>query len=465
MSKARVLIVDDEKSMRDLLSITLEKEGYDVETAAGGELAIEMLHRETVDAVITDLRMPKVDGLQVLRAAKEISPDIAVIVITAVASTETAVEAMKLGAYDYITKPFKLDEVNLIVRNALERKRLRDENLYLRRQLETQHRFENIIGKSNRIAEVFDTIRKIADSPSTAMITGESGTGKELVARAIHFNSYRRDKPFMSVNCGAIPEGLMESELFGHVRGAFTGAVSNKVGLFSAAEGGTLFLDEITEIPPLLQVKLLRAIQLREIRRVGDTKDMKTDVRLIAASNRDLEGAVQEGVLREDLFYRLNVIPIQLPPLRERREDIPLLIAHFLQKFSKELGKDARGVTPEAMIVLERYHWPGNIRELENVLERAIVLGGGEMVSVESLPESVRRERPVKGLENVEIPEDGLDLEATLDAIEGRYLQRALDRTGGVQTKAAELLKMTFRQFRYKLQKHQTMRKSQSIEA
>ena len=465
MSKARVLIVDDEKSMRDLLSITLEKEGYDVETAAGGELAIEMLHREMVDAVITDLRMPKVDGLQVLRAAKEISPDIAVIVITAVASTETAVEAMKLGAYDYITKPFKLDEVNLIVRNALERKRLRDENLYLRRQLETQHRFENIIGKSARIAVVFDTIRKIADSPSTAMITGESGTGKELVARAIHFNSYRRDKPFMSVNCGAIPEGLMESELFGHVRGAFTGAVSNKVGLFSAAEGGTLFLDEITEIPPLLQVKLLRAIQLREIRRVGDTKDMKTDVRLIAASNRDLEGAVQEGILREDLFYRLNVIPIQLPPLRERREDIPLLIAHFLQKFSKELGKDVRAVAPEAMAVLERYHWPGNIRELENVLERAIVLGGADMVGVESLPESVRRERPVKGLESVEIPEDGLDLEATLDAIEGRYLQRALDRTGGVQTKAAELLKMTFRQFRYKLQKHQTMRKSQSIEA
>src|SRR5262245_12203861 len=465
MSKARVLIVDDEKSMRDLLSITLEKEGYDVDTAAGGELAIEMLHRETVDAVITDLRMPKVDGLQVLRAAKEISPDIAVIVITAVASTETAVEAMKLGAYDYLTKPFKLDEANLIVRNALERKRLKDENLYLRRQLETQHRFENIIGKSGRIAEVFDTIRKIADSPSTAMITGESGTGKELVARAVHFNSLRRDKPFVSVNCGAIPEGLMESELFGHVRGAFTGAVANKVGLFSAAESGTLFLDEITEIPPLLQVKLLRAIQTREIRRVGDTKDLKTDVRLIAASNRDLEGAVQEGILREDLFYRLNVIPIQLPPLRERREDIPLLVAHFLQKFGKELGKDVRGVTPEAMAVLERHHWPGNIRELENVLERAIVLGAGDMLTVDSLPESVRRERPVKGLENVDIPEDGLDLEATLDTIEGRYLQRALDRTGGVQTKAAELLKMTFRQFRYKLQKHQMMRKNAAADA
>ena len=459
MAKARVLVVDDEKSMRDLLSITLEKEGYDVLTAAGGEAAIEALRRDATDAVITDLRMPKVDGLQVLRAAKEISPDVAVIVITAVASTETAVEAMKLGAYDYITKPFKLDEVSLIVRNALERKRLRDENLYLRKQLETQHRFENIIGKSGRILEVFDTIRKISDSPSTAMITGESGTGKELVARAIHFNSLRRDKPFVSVNCGAIPEGLMEAELFGHVRGAFTGAVSNKIGLFSAGEGGTLFLDEITEIPPLLQVKLLRAIQTREIRRVGDTKDMKTDVRLIAASNRNLEDAVKDGILREDLYYRLNVIPIQLPPLRERREDIPLLVAHFLQKFGKDLGKEARGVAPEAMIVLERYHWPGNIRELENVLERAIVLGAGDVLGIESLPETLRRERPVKGMEAVELPEDGLDLEATLDTIERGYLQRALDRTGGVQTKAAELLKMTFRQFRYKLQKHSLVRK------
>ena len=465
MAKARVLVVDDEKSMRDLLSITLEKEGYDVVTAAGGEAAIEALRRDATDAVITDLRMPKVDGLQVLRAAKEISPDMAVIVITAVASTETAVEAMKLGAYDYITKPFKLDEVSLIVRNALERKRLRDENLYLRKQLETQHRFENIIGKSGRILEVFDTIRKISDSPSTAMITGESGTGKELVARAIHFNSLRRDKPFVSVNCGAIPEGLMESELFGHVRGAFTGAVSNKIGLFSAGEGGTLFLDEITEIPPLLQVKLLRAIQTREIRRVGDTKDIKTDVRLIAASNRNLEDAVRDGVLREDLYYRLNVIPIQLPPLRERREDIPLLVAHFLQKFGKELGKGARGVAPDAMGVLERYHWPGNIRELENVLERAIVLGAGEMLSVESLPETLRRERPVKGMEAVELPEDGLDLEATLDTIERGYLQRALDRTGGVQTKAAELLKMTFRQFRYKLQKHSLVRKGSGGDA
>ncbi len=464
MSAARVLVVDDEKSMRDLLTITLEKAGYDVTAAEGGEAAIEAIRKDSFDTIITDLRMPRVDGMQVLRAARDLSPETAVIVVTAVASTETAVEAMKLGAYDYITKPFKLDEVDLIIKNGLERKRLRDENLYLRRQLETQHRFENIIGKSARIQEVFDTIRKIADSPATAMVSGESGTGKELVARAIHFNSLRRDKPFVSVNCGAIPEGLMESELFGHVKGSFTGAVANKVGLFAAAEGGTLFLDEITEIPPLLQVKLVRAIQAREIRRVGDTKDIKTDVRLIAASNRDLETAVREGVMREDLFYRLNVIPIHLPPLRERREDIAFLVAHFIQKFSKELGKDVRGVTPQAMAVLERHHWPGNIRELENAVERAIVLGTAEMVGLDSLPESVRRERPAREPEVLDLPEEGVDLEATLDDLERRYLRMALERTQGVQTKAAELLRMTFRQFRYKLQKHSLARRPVAAE-
>jgi two-component system response regulator PilR (NtrC family) len=460
MSAARILIVDDERSMRDLLAMTLAKAGHDVTAVDGGEAAIEAIRKETFDGIITDLRMPRVDGMEVLRAARALSPETAVIVVTAVASTETAVEAMKLGAYDYITKPFKLDEVNLILTNGLERKRLRDENLYLRRQLETQHRFENIIGKSGRIVEVFNTIRKIADSPATAMITGESGTGKELVARAIHFNSQRRDKSFVSVNCGAIPEGLMESELFGHVKGSFTGAVANKIGLFAAAEGGTLFLDEITEIPPLLQVKLVRAIQMREVRRVGDTRDIKTDVRLIAASNRDLETAVREGVMREDLFYRLNVIPIELPPLRERHEDIPLLVAHFIQRFSKELGKDVRGVTPEAMAVLERHHWPGNIRELENAIERAIVLGSGDMVGVDALPESVRRERPAREPELLDVPDEGLDLDAMLDDLERRYLQIALERTRGVQTKAAELLRMTFRQFRYKVQKHNLGRRA-----
>jgi len=463
MADARVLVVDDEKSMRDLLAINLEREGYEVITVDGGEAAIETIRRELVDAVITDLRMPKVDGLAVLRAAKERAPETAVLMITAVGSTETALEAMKLGAYDYITKPFKLDEINLIVRRALERKKLWDENLYLRKQLETQHRFDNIIGKSPRILEVFETIRKIADGPSTVMVTGESGTGKELVARAIHFNSNRRARPFTSVNCGAIPENLMESELFGHVKGAFTGAIANKVGLFQTAEGGTLFLDEITEIAPSLQVKLLRAIQEREVRRVGDTRDVKVDARLIAASNRDLEEAVSEGDLREDLFYRLNVIPIHLPPLRERREDIPILVSHFLQKFARQLGREVRGVSPEALAVLERHQWPGNIRELENVLERAIVLGGSDVVAAEALPESVRRERPAKGME-IDLPEDGMDLDATLDNLERRYLQRALDRTSGVQTKAAELLRMTFRQFRYKLQKHGMARKGAAEE-
>jgi two-component system response regulator PilR (NtrC family) len=285
------------------------------------------------------------------------------------------------------------------------------------------------------------------------MITGESGTGKELVARAIHFNSNRRDKPFVSVNCGAIPEGLMESELFGHVKGSFTGATANKTGLFSAADGGTLFLDEITEIPGVLQVKLLRAIQEREIRRVGDTKDTKVDVRLIAASNKDVEKAVAEGVLREDLFYRINVIPIHLPALRERREDIPLLATHFLQKFGKALGKEMKGISADALQLLEIYHWPGNIRELENAIERSIVLGTGDVLAADSLPAAVRRQRPPTGIE-VDLPPEGLDLEANLDQIERALLLKALERTGGVQTRAADLLKMTFRQFRYKLQKH-----------
>jgi two-component system response regulator PilR (NtrC family) len=453
MADARILVVDDERSMREVLFSMLKNEGYDVTVAEGGEAAIEAVRRETFDAIITDVRMPKVDGLQVLKAAKELSPSTVVIMITAFGSSETAVEAMKLGAYDYITKPFKYDEVTLNIKRALERKRLRDENLNLKRRLETQYRFENIVGKSAKIVEVFDTIRKIADSHSTVMITGESGTGKELVAQAIHVNSQRRDKPFISVNCGAIPEGLMESELFGHVKGAFTGAVVNKVGLFSAADCGTLFLDEITEIPALLQVNLLRAIQEREIRRVGDTKDMKVDVRLIAATNKDLEAAVGDGTLREDLFYRLNVIPIHLPSLRERVEDIPLLVAHFLQKFGKELGKEVRGVSPEVLALLEQYHWPGNIRELENVVERALVLGTGDILTVDSLPESVRRQPQPRGMD-LDLPEAGLDLDATLDQIERRLLEKALERTKGVQTRAAELLRLSFRQFRYKLQKH-----------
>ena len=316
MPDTRVLVVDDERSMRDLLAIMLRQAGHDVTVAEGGEQAIEAFKSEAYDLVITDLRMRKVDGLAVLRAAKEISPQTVVLVITAFASTETAVEAMKLGAYDYITKPFKMDEVRLIIANALERKRLQDENTTLKRQLRRERGFENFVGRSRQMLEVFETIRKTADSVSNVLVTGESGTGKELVAQAIHHESSRRNGPFVSVNCGAIPETLMESELFGHVKGAFTGAVATTVGLFSAADGGTLFLDEVTEIPQSVQVKLLRAIQEREIRRVGDTRDVKVDVRLVAASNRDVAKAVAEGVIREPLFSRPNVPPIPLPPLR-----------------------------------------------------------------------------------------------------------------------------------------------------
>ena len=452
MADERILVVDDERSMRDLLGITLRQAGYDVTLADGGEAAVEALKSDVFDLVITDLRMRQVDGIGVLRAAKEHAPQTVVLVVTAFASTETAVEAMKLGAYDYVTKPFKLDEIKLTIANAVERKRLQDENQALRRQLRHARGFENFIAKSRRMLEVFETIRKTADGMSTVLITGESGTGKELVAQAVHQESARRHGPFISVNCGAIPEGLMESELFGHVRGAFTGAVANTLGLFSAAAGGTLFLDEITEIPPSVQVKLLRAIQEREIRRVGDTRDTKVDVRLIAASNRDVAKAVADSSLREDLFYRLNVIPIHLPPLRERREDIPLLAAHLIRRISREIGKDVAGVTPEALAVLERYRWPGNVRELENVIERALVLGSGTMLGIDALPPDLRWSRDAGDIPG-ELPETGFDLETTLDRIEQRYIQLALERTGGVQTRAAELLGVSFRQFRYKMQK------------
>jgi two-component system response regulator PilR (NtrC family) len=452
VAEARILVVDDERSMRDLLAIALRQVGYDVSLADGGEAAVAALDADAFDLVITDLRMRRMDGLAVLRAVKERSPRTVVLMITAYASTETAVEAMKLGAYDYVTKPFKLDELRMTVEKALERKRLEDENVALRHQLHRERGFENFVARSPKMLEVFETIRKSAQTNSTVMVTGESGTGKELVAQAIHHESQRRRGPFVSVNCGAIPEGLLESELFGHVRGAFTGAVSSTQGLFAAAEGGTLFLDEITELPSVVQVKLLRAIQEREIRRVGDTRDVKVDVRIIAASNRDLTRAVADGILREDLFYRLNVIPLQLPPLRERREDIPLLVAHFIQKLAREAGKKVTGVTPEAMGVLEAYHWPGNIRELENVIERAVVLGNAEIVGVDALPAALHGPRDSQDVP-VDLGTPGFSLDETLERIEQRYMQMALERTGGIQMRAAELLGMSFRQFRYKLQK------------
>ena len=453
MSETRVLVVDDERSMRELLAITLRQAGYEVTLAEGGDAAIEHLREGPFDLVVTDLRMQGTDGLAVLRGALEHSPDTVVVVVTAYASTETAVEAMKLGAYDYITKPFKLDEIRVKLANALERKRLKDENRSLRRQLGKERPFANFIVKSAQMLGVIDMIRKTADSDSTVMVTGESGTGKEVVAQAIHAASGRRDGPFVSVNCGAVPESLMEAELFGHVKGAFTGAINSSEGLFASANGGTLFLDEITEIATSLQVKLLRAIQERQVRRVGDVRDVPIDVRLVAASNRDLPRAVAEGVLREDLFYRLNVIPIHLPPLRERRDDIPALVAHFIEKVAGAQGKPVPAVTPEALALLEAHQWPGNIRELANVIERAMVLGNGPAIDVEALPADFRHPA-APGDIPVEFPAAGLDLEATLARIEQRYIEMALERTSGVQTRAAELLRVSFRQFRYKLRKH-----------
>jgi two-component system response regulator PilR (NtrC family) len=453
MPEARVLVVDDERSMREVLAITLQHAGYDVTVADRGAAAIARLADGAFDIVLTDLRMPDTDGMAVLRAVREHDAETIVIVMTAYASTESAVEAMKLGAYDYVTKPFKLDEIRVKLGNALERKRLKDENRALRRQLTGRAPLDGFIGRSAAMQTVFDTIGKIADSASTVLVTGESGTGKELVARAIHETSHRKGRPFVSINCGAMPETLMESELFGHVKGAFTGAVAASEGLFAAADGGTLFLDEITEIAPPLQVKLLRAIQERQVRRIGDVRDIAFDVRLIAASNRNVERAVAEGVLRGDLFYRLNVIPIHLPPLRDRRDDIPLLVAHFIEKVAAAQRKPVRRITPAALALLEAHSWPGNVRELENVVERAMVLGTGDVLDVDALPAEIGQAVSID-VPAVDLPVDGVDLEATLARIEQRYIEMALQRTRGVQTKAAELLGVSFRQFRYKVRKH-----------
>jgi two-component system response regulator PilR (NtrC family) len=449
-AKYRLLVVDDEESMREFLTIMLQREGYLVDTAADGAQAVARLKEQGYDLVVSDIKMPRLNGFELLAQVRERSPDTAVIMVTAFSTTEEAVEAMKQGAYDYITKPFKNEEIRLIVRNALERKSLRQENLELKRELERRYAFGNLIGKSKKMQEVFDLIRKVAASRANVLITGESGTGKELVARAVHFNSERKERPFVAVNCGAIPENLLESELFGHEKGSFTGAVQQKAGLFEVADGGTLFLDEIGELPAMMQVKLLRVLQEREFRRVGGTKNIQVDVRLTAATNKELEAEVGAGRFREDLFYRLNVIRIALPPLRERREDIPLLIEHLCRTLT---GREAVAVTEGAMRRLLDYHWPGNVRELENVLERCMVLGHSERITETCLPPAFQGGSASAGALSTEIPEAGLDLDVYLGGIEREILLKALEKTGGVRKKAAELLGITFRSIRYRLAK------------
>ncbi|TAJ09603.1 MAG: sigma-54-dependent Fis family transcriptional regulator [Nitrospirae bacterium] len=451
----KILIVDDEQSMRDVLSIMLKRAGYAVTVAADGEEAVAQLGKDIFDLVITDLKMPKVGGLDVLKAVKDSSPDTVVLVITAFASTETAVEAMKRGAYDYLTKPFQVDEVQLIIRNALEKRRLSTENMLLKRELASQSSFAQIVGQSDAMQKVFDMVRKVADSKSNVLICGESGTGKELVARAIHYNSARSRLPFVAINCGALPEPLLESELFGHMKGSFTGAVSNKAGLFEVANGGTIFLDEIGETTPTMQVKLLRVIQEREFRRVGGTRDLKVDVRIVAATNKDLEKAVADGSFREDLYYRLDVIPINLPPLRMRAGDIPLLAKHFLERFAKASSKPVPELTSGAMHLLLEHEWRGNVREMENLIERAVAFASGPQITEEDINSWLHRPaaQPQAGYPT-DLPTDGLDLEELINRIEKDLLLKALERARWVKKKAARLLKLNTRSFRYRLEKY-----------
>lgn len=449
-----ILIVDDEQSMRDFLAIMLRKEGYEIVTVEDGEEATKAVEDDIYDLVITDLKMPGLDGLQVLRHVKRISPNTHVIVITAYSSTEDAVLAMKQGALDYITKPFEIEKIKIVIRNALERKKLHDEHEYYKRQYEHKFDTSSIIGNSEAIRHIFDIIQRVSQSKSTILITGESGTGKELIARAIHHNSPRRDQPFVAVNCGAIPENLLESELFGHMKGAFTGAIANKTGLFELADKGTLFLDEVGELPLMIQVKLLRVLQEKQFKRVGGVKDISVDVRIITATNRDLQKMVQENNFREDLFYRLNVIPVHVPPLRNRKEDIPLLARHFLDKYNREIGKHFTHITDEAMAQLMASDWPGNIRELENAIERAVALETEPVIDVASLPDSIRgASAQFTPLIPVDIPPEGLDLENIVGEVEKDLLVKALEKTGWVKKHAAKLLHLSFRSFRYRLDK------------
>ncbi len=454
--KERILIVDDEESMRDFLHITLTREGYDVHTASTAADAIISFEENLFDLIISDIKMPSMSGIELLKKMKSINPDIPVIMITAYASVDTAVEAMKQGAYDYISKPFKVEELKHIVNNALEKRRLEQENMLLREELKSHFGFGEIIGTSKKMKEIYALILKVAKTNTNILITGESGTGKELVARAIHRESTRKDGAFVPVNCGAIPENLLETELFGHEKGAFTGAIKEKKGLFEVADGGTLFLDEVTELAPNLQVKLLRAIQERRFRRVGGTDDIDVDVRLISATNRDIDKEVQEGRFRQDLYFRINVIPIHLPPLRERREEIPLLSNYFIVKYSQVMGKDIKGISPEALEILRGYSYPGNVRELENIIERAVALESTDTIRPDSLPANLIDGSAVviqPGSHAIE-KEDGINFQEVIAETEKRLLMEALDRAGGVKKRAAELLNISFRSFRYLLDKY-----------
>ena len=446
-----VLVVDDEESMRHLLSVILTDRGYEVRAVSNGEDALRELSSRDYDLVLSDVRMPRMDGLVLLRRALELHPDLTFIVMSAYGTHDTAIEAMKAGAYDYVSKPFKPDEVVLVLRKAEERLRLSRENRRLRSELADGFRIENFIGSSPALQEMLRQVRRVAPTKTTVLLTGESGTGKELVARAIHDLSPRAAMPFVAVNCGAIPSELIESELFGHVRGAFTDASRDKKGLAAEADGGTLFLDEIGELPFALQVKLLRFLEDEMVRRVGDTRSEKVDVRVVAATARDLARAVKDGQFREDLFYRLNVVNVRLPALRERPDDVPALVEHFLAKY-RRLRPEAplQGVSPEALEVLRSHRWPGNVRELEHAVERAVVLADGPVVQEGDLPDEVRA-APAPG---ALAPGRDLSVKRAFRALEEQFIRAALDRTAGNRTRAAELLDLSYRALLYKIKEY-----------
>ena len=451
--RAKILIVDDERSIRELLEIFLKKEGFAVTAASGVQEGLTQVKTTEFDLIISDIKMADMSGIDFLRARRETSFNGQFILLTAFASAETAIQALKMGAFDYILKTENfMEELRLVVHSALENRRLREENTYLRREFKKVHGMGNLIGKSKKMQELFKMIEVVSATYSTVLITGESGTGKELVAKAIHLNSPRAEESFVSVNCGAFTESLLESELFGYMRGSFTGAVGNKKGLFEVADKGTMFLDEIGDTSLAMQVKLLRVLQERTLRRVGGTEEIPVDVRIIAATNRDLSEMVAENQFREDLFYRVSVIPLELPPLRHRRDDIPLLADHFLARLNASMGKKIDRMSDEALKKIESYDWPGNVRELENAMERAFILETTNELSPQHLPESVATSSRMRALTN--FPDAGFDLETYVESLQKGFLEEALRRTNGVQVKAAELLHMSYRSFRHYMQKY-----------
>lgn len=452
MIPKRILIVDDEENFRHMLSVILKREKYEVDTASNGEEGLQKITNSSFDQILCDIRMPRMDGLEFLKEVQKGRADMAVIMMSAYGTVDTAIEAMKLGAYDYISKPFKPDEIILTLRKAEERERLRKENERLRNEVKKEFSFENIVSKNEKMQNIFEVIKKVAQYKSTVLIMGESGTGKELVARALHYNSDRSQGPFIPVNCGAIPENLLESELFGHVKGAFTDAIRTKKGLFEEADDGTLFLDEIGELPTQLQVKLLRALQEREIRRIGESKPIQIDVRIIAATAKNLAKEVNEGRFRDDLFYRLNVLPIHIPPLRERKDDIPLLVNHFISKYKASMNKNLIGISSKALEALCDHKWSGNVRELENVIERAIVLMDKDNIELENLPVEIQN---LKGeIQLVPFIEEEYSIKKASKFIEVNLIKKALKKTKGNHAHAAKLLEISHRALLYKIKEY-----------